>query len=149
MKQRKMYLTPLCALLLVTLFVSCSQPASPSVNPDLTTAYTAYFNDADIDESGTLEQPEIDASIDSDFDALDYTADGVVTIDDVYNAEQSEPEGATRNTDLSSHLPHDSDGDSTITREEHRAHVYALISKMDTNGNGQISMAEYRSFKEF
>lgn len=149
MKQRKVYPMALCALLLVALLVSCGQPTSPSATPVLAETYTAYFNDADTDKSGTLEQPEIDTSIDSDFDTLDHTEDGVVTLDDVHNAEQSEPEGAKRNTDLSSHLPHDSDSDSTITREEHRAHVYALISKMDTNGDGQISMAEYRSFKEF
>lgn len=149
MKQRKVYLTPFSALLLVTLLVSCSQPTSPSANPVLAETYTAYFNNADTDESGTLEQTEIDTSIDSDFDALDYTRDGVVTIDDVYNAEQSEPEGATRNTDLSSHLPHDSNGNGTITRVEHRAYVDSLLSIMDTNGDEQISMAEYRSFKGF
>lgn len=149
MKRRKMYLTPFSALLFVTLLVSCSQPTSPSANPDLTKAYTAYFNDADTDGSGTLEQPEIDTSIDSDFDKLDYTGDGVVTLDDIYNAEQGEPEGAERNTDLSAHLPYDANGNGTIIREEHRAHVESLISKMDTDGNGQISMAEYRTFKEF
>ncbi len=149
MKQREMYLTPFSALLFVTLLVSCGQPTSPSANPVLAETYTAYFNNADTDESGTLEPAEIDASIGSGFDKLDYTADGVITIDDVYNAEQSEPEGATRNTDLSAHLPYDSNGNSTITHEEHRAHAYALISKMDANGDGQISMVEYRSFKEF
>lgn len=149
MKRRKMYLTPFSALLFVTLLVSCSQPASPSANPDLTKPYTAYFNDADTDGSGTLEPDEIDASIGSGFDKLDYTADGVITINDVYNAEQSEPEGATRNTDLSAHLPHDANGNGMITREEHRAHVDSLLSMMDTNGDDQISMAEYRSFKGF
>lgn len=149
MKRRKMYLTLFSALLFVTLLVSCSQPAPASATPDLTRAYTVYFNDADTDGTGTLEPAEIDASIGSGFDKLDYTADGVITLDDVYNAEQSEPEGATRNTDLSAHLPYDANGDGMITREEHRTHVDSLLSMMDTNGDDQISMAEYRSFKGF
>lgn len=149
MKPRKMYLTPFSASLFVMLLVSCSQPASPSANPDLAKSYTTYFNDADTDGSGTLEPAEIDVSIGSGFDKLDSTADGVITIDDVYNVEQSEPEGATRNADLSAHLPYDANGNGTITREEHRAQVDSLLSMMDTNGDDQISMAEYRSFKGF
>jgi Ca2+-binding EF-hand superfamily protein len=73
-----------------------------------------------------------------------------VTIEDIHNDEQGEPEGATRNSDLSAHLPFDANSDGSITREEYRAYLDAeLLAEMDSDGDGQISFAEYRTYEEF
>ena len=137
-------------LLTVALLTSCGQPATPTIDPERTEHYTAYFNEADTNSDGIIDEAEIDAVADADFDALDYNGDGVVTIEDVHNDEQGEPEGAKRNMDLSSHLPFDANSDGSITREEYRAYLDAeLLAEMDSNGDSQISFDEYRTHEVF
>ena len=148
-KQIRIYQMLVGTLLTATLLVSCGQAVTPAADPRLGSAYTGYFAEADADRSGTLEPSEISASIGRVFDTLDTTDDGVVTLDDIYNAEQGHPAGAERNTDLSSHLPYDADRNGVITREEHQAYAAALIRRMDANKDGHITFAEYRASKEF
>ena len=137
-------------LIIAVLLASCGQPAAPTTDPERTERYTAYFNEADTDSDGIVNQAEINAVADADFDDLDYNGDGVVTIEDIYNDEQGAPEGAERNMDLSSHLPYDADGDGRITQEEYELHLETeLLAEMDGNGDGQVSFAEYRAYEEF
>ncbi|MDV6375124.1 hypothetical protein [Deinococcus arenicola] len=134
---------------LTVLLAGCTQPAADSPPSGIEAVYTDFFKEADTDRSGTLEAGEIGASIDRDFAGLDLTHDGVVTIDDIYSKEQAEPPGSTRNPDLSSHLPYDTDSDGRLTAAEHRAHLLKLIGEMDIDGDGLISFTEYRVTRRF
>lgn len=129
---------------------ACAQSPTPTPDPERVERYTAYFDEADTNGDGVIDQAEIDAVADADFDTLDYNGDGAVTIEDIYNDEQGEPGGATRNPDLSAHLPFDANSDGSITREEYRAYLDAeLLAEMDSDGDGQISFEEYRTYEEF
>lgn len=130
------------------LLASCAQPASP---PDERAArLTGYFNDADSNGNGVVEAIEINAVTEKTFSSMDYNADSTVTIDDVYNEEQALFEDTEPIRDLSHHLPHDLDGNDAITLEEYRSYLDSeQFGKMDSSGDGQISLDEYRAFEAF
>lgn len=103
------------------------------------------FMEADLDGDGVIDPGETAAQIQSDFDRMDQTGDGMITADDHFGPEyMGEPVTKEQRAELDC----DANDDETLTQTEYMDCINeTVIDVMDADQNGSITLEEVKAFK--
>lgn len=108
----------------------------------------------DLNDDGLLQLEELLASIEARFDAADADKDGVLSVDELgssvsaFKEERGDSYGtltARKARDLGKlYRKADANKDGQVSREEFRAYFSARYGAFDRDGDGVVSVREYR-----
>jgi len=118
-----------------------------------------WWADADIDGDGKLSAAEAkaQAGLDARFSQVDANADGFVTNDeyrDFFTSDKSQGEvhaaahSAVVTRDVWAKLDANSDGKLSSSEVSANAGISGAFSAMDSNGDGFVTQAEYRTYAQ-
>lgn len=128
---------PLTAAILIFAFGGCSL-LKPHYSDEQMHAY--LFNKFDSNEDGTSTKAEYMDFVDERFVKMDTDRDGTITKEDLYNSRfytflPALSEAVFRDSDL--------DMDGLITKDEMLKAEEINFSKMDKNGDGELTEEEF------
>jgi Ca2+-binding EF-hand superfamily protein len=108
----------------------------------------ASFKAADADGDGVVSAAEHAGAAKKMFDAMDRNRDGKVTAQEMDRAQpkvagKKADQAAMRSADKIKLV--DRDGDGALARTEHEQASKALFAKMDADGDGRVSEAEWKA----
>jgi hypothetical protein len=100
----------------------------------------SLFDAFDANQDGTLTQAEVDQARQAKLAEFDRDRNGSLSLEE-YQALWME---AMRERMVDRFQAHDDDGDGMVTAEEFGADYGRIISRLDQNGDGEVTMDELR-----
>ena len=118
-------------------------PANPVTMGDVETppATSAHIAQLDADRSGTVLAAEHASSAAAMFNTMDTNGDRRVTVEEM-DAARGPLNADTRISSADKIEVLDADHDGVLTAEEHAAGSKMMFEQMDTNKDGQLTLAE-------
>ena len=104
----------------------------------------SLFDTFDANQDGTLTQAEVDQARQAKLAEFDSDGNGSLSLEE-YQALWMD---AMRERMVDRFQGHDDDGDGLVTAEEFGMDYSRIISRLDQDGNGEVTMEELREMRE-